>query len=93
MGIFYVLTVIALLVTFILFKKSEKKQNLINHLIIHQREPSWKDSQLGDSLCSRVLHRNISYRTVSELRTSLGSPHHCSGGYHGRYHHTDLCRG
>ena len=28
MGIFYVLTVIALLVTFILFKKSEKSQNL-----------------------------------------------------------------
>lgn len=34
MGIFYVLTVIALLVTFILFKKSEKKQNLINHVIL-----------------------------------------------------------
>lgn len=34
MGIFYVLTVIALLVTFILFKKSEKKQNLINQAIL-----------------------------------------------------------
>lgn len=34
MGIFYVLTVIALLVTFVLFKKSEKKQNLINHSIL-----------------------------------------------------------
>ena len=34
MGIFYVLTVIAMLVTFILFKKSEKKQNLVNHAIL-----------------------------------------------------------
>ena len=34
MGIFYVLTVIAMLVTFILFRKSEKKQNLVNHAIL-----------------------------------------------------------
>ena len=34
MGIFYVLTVIAMIATFVLFKKSEKKQNLINHLIL-----------------------------------------------------------
>lgn len=34
MGIFYVLTVIAMITTFVLFKKSEKKQNLINHLIL-----------------------------------------------------------
>lgn len=34
MEIFYVLTVITLLLTFILFKKSEKKQNLINQVIL-----------------------------------------------------------
>lgn len=34
MGIFYVLTVIAMLVTFVLFKKSDKKQNLINMCIL-----------------------------------------------------------
>ena len=34
MGIFYVLTVIAMIATFVLFKKSEKKQNLVNHLIL-----------------------------------------------------------
>ncbi len=34
MGIFYVLTVIAMITTFVLFKKSEKKQNLISHLIL-----------------------------------------------------------
>lgn len=34
MGIFYVLTVIAMIVTFVLFKKSEKKQNLVNHIIL-----------------------------------------------------------
>ena len=34
MGIFYVLTVIAMIATFILFKKSEKKQNLVNHSIL-----------------------------------------------------------
>ena len=34
MAIFYVLTVIAMLVTFVLFKKTEKKQNLVNHLIL-----------------------------------------------------------
>ena len=34
MGIFYVLTVIAMIATFVLFKKTEKKQNLINHLIL-----------------------------------------------------------
>ena len=34
MGIFYVLTVIAMLTTFVLFKKSEKKQNLVNHIIL-----------------------------------------------------------
>ena len=32
MGIFYVLTVIAMLVTFILFRKSEKKQNLVRKI-------------------------------------------------------------
>ena len=34
MEIFYVLTVITLILTFILFKKSEKKQNLINQVIL-----------------------------------------------------------
>lgn len=34
MGIFYVLTVIAMIATFVLFKKSEKKQNLVSHLIL-----------------------------------------------------------
>lgn len=34
MGIFYVLTVIAMIATFVLFKKTEKKQNLVNHLIL-----------------------------------------------------------
>lgn len=34
MGIFYVLTVIAMITTFVFFKKSEKKQNLVNHLIL-----------------------------------------------------------
>ena len=34
MGIFYVLTVIAMLTTFVLFKKSEEKQNLVNHIIL-----------------------------------------------------------
>ena len=34
MGIFYVLTVIAMIVTFVLFKKTEKKLNLINQLIL-----------------------------------------------------------
>lgn len=34
MGIFYVLTVIAMLVTFVLFKKSEEKQNLISQAIL-----------------------------------------------------------
>ena len=34
MGIFYVLTVALMLAAFVLFKKSEKKQNLVNHLIL-----------------------------------------------------------
>ena len=34
MGIFYVLTVIAMIAIFVLFKKSEEKQNLVNHLIL-----------------------------------------------------------
>lgn len=34
MGIFYILTVIAMITTFVLLKKSEKKQNLISFLIL-----------------------------------------------------------
>ena len=34
MEIFYILTVVLILATFILFKKSEEKQNLVNHLIL-----------------------------------------------------------
>lgn len=34
MGIFYILTVVAMLATFVLVKKSDKKVNLVNHLIL-----------------------------------------------------------